>query len=1017
MWFGILGALLVHDGTAVISVSAARQRVLLAALLTQAGKTISADALAELVWDGAPPNGAAVTLRSHVMRLRGVLGPTAGSRLVTHHPGYLIEAAEQELDLLRFTSLCREGGAALRAGAWHQASDMLGEALRLWRGEPLGDVKSEALTAREVPRLTEMRLQALEARIDADLHLGRHAEVIAELKQLTAAYRLRERLHALLMLALYRDDRQADALAVYQRARATLIEELGAEPGSRLRELHQQVLAADPALKLPEPSRLGVIEILNAVPLELPATTVNFTGRTKELAALSALVDHYGGQAPGAIVVSAIGGAAGVGKTALAVHWAHQAAGRFPDGQLYVDLRGYDPAQPMSAADALAGFLRALGVPGKDVPPEEDERAARYRSLLAGRRMLVLLDNAGSAEQVRPLLPGTPGCVVIVTSRDSLAGLVARHGAIHLDLDLLPEADAVSLLQALIGERADAQPDAVRALAGHCCRLPLALRVAAELAAARPADPLAHMASELADQQQRLELLDAGGDPRTAVRAVFSWSYRHLDAAAAQAFRLAGLHPGRDFDGYALAALAGTGLEHARRMLAILVRAHLLRQAGPGRYGMHDLLRAYARELAANDGEDARHAALTRLLEHYLHTAATAIDAVLPAEARRRPHVPRSASPAPPVAEPAVARTWLDAEQANLVAVAEHAAANGWPGHATRLSATLGRYLENGGHFAQAHAIHTHARAAARRAGDHAAEADALNSLGLVAWWRGQYEQAAGLLRQALALHRETGDQNGQAYVLANLGIVVGQQCQYQQAAGYLRQALALHRETGDRTGEARALSNLGMVEQEQGRYARAASLYQESLILSRENGDKNSEAYGLVNLGEVEKLLGHCDQATAHFRRGLNLFREVGNRSAQSGPLARMGEVEMRQGHHEVAVDYYRQSLVLSRELGDPANEAAARNGLGDAFLAAGRPEDSRHEYTAVLSLAVRIGRKYELARAHDGLAGSYLATGDYSQARPHWQQALDLYTSLGAPEAEQVQARLARLARVAGR
>jgi hypothetical protein len=294
------------------------------------------------------------------------------------------------------------------------------------------------------------------------------------------------------------------------------------------------------------------------VPRELPALVRNFTGRSDELDTLTTLLDESGDRTLGTVVISAIGGTAGVGKTALAVQWAHRVAARFPDGQLYVNLRGYDPAQPMPAAEALGRFLRALGVPGRDILPEEDERAARYRSLLAGRRMLVLLDNAGSADQVRPLLPGPSACAVVVTSRDSLAGLVARDGAARLDLDLLPESEAVSLLRALIGERAHADPGAVARLAAQCCRLPLALRVAAELAAARPADPLAELSADLADQQQRLDLLNVGGDPRTAVRAVFSWSYRHLDAAAVRAFQLTGLHPGPDFDSYAVAALAGT---------------------------------------------------------------------------------------------------------------------------------------------------------------------------------------------------------------------------------------------------------------------------------------------------------------------------------------------------------------------------------------------------------------------------------------------------------------------------
>ena len=408
-------------------------------------------------------------------------------------------------------------------------------ALALWRGEPLADVESEVLASREVPRLAELRLQALETASRADLHLGRAADVIPELRRLaepTSAARVPA---PLLMLALYRDGRQAEALAAYQHARQMLIDELGAEPGPGLRELHQRILVADPALAVAEPwRRTATLPSRGPHPGSCRRPVPHFAGRDSELAALTGLLDRAGEQAPGAVVISAIGGTAGVGKTALAVHWAHQVAARFPDGQLYVNLRGYDPDQPMPAADALAGFLRALGVPGQDIPAEASERAARYRSLLAGRRMLVVLDNARQAEQVRPLLPGSPGCVTVVTSRDSLAGLVARDGAIRLDLDLLPPLGGGRPAAALIGARVDADPAAADALAARCARLPLALRVAAELAAARPAASLAELAGELADQQRRLDLLDAGGDPRTGVRAVFSWSYRHLDADAAR---------------------------------------------------------------------------------------------------------------------------------------------------------------------------------------------------------------------------------------------------------------------------------------------------------------------------------------------------------------------------------------------------------------------------------------------------------------------------------------------------
>jgi transcriptional regulator with XRE-family HTH domain len=376
------------------------------------------------------------------------------------------------------------------------------------------------------------------------------------------------------------------------------------------------------------------------VPRQLPTAVAGFTGRAAESAALTRILDDAGAGVPETVVIAAISGTAGVGKTALAVQWAHQAADRFPDGQLYANLRGYDQDQPMPAADALAGFLRALGLAGREIPLAEDERAARYRSLLAGRKLLIVLDNARSVEQVLPLLPGSPGCAVVVTSRDSLSGLVARYGAARLELDRLPPGEAVGLLRALIGRLVQDDPGAARTLATQCCGLPLALRVAAELAAARPDVPLAGLVTELADQRRRLDLLDAGGDPRTSLRAVFSWSYRHLGPEAARAFRLAGLHPGADFDSYAVAALTGTGLGQARTALDALARAHLVQPAGPGRYGLHDLLRAYARELAdAGDGEAEQDAALTRLFDHYLHAASIAMDALYPAERDRRPRI------------------------------------------------------------------------------------------------------------------------------------------------------------------------------------------------------------------------------------------------------------------------------------------------------------------------------------------------------------------------------------------
>jgi len=743
--FGLLGPVLVlRDGTPV-PVARGGQQAVLAALLLKAGRLVTTGELAEVLWGTEPPSTAGAALHNQVRRLRAALSPSGRQRICTGPGGYLIRVQPDELDLSRAEGLLAGARSAAGEGDWEQVSARAAAGLLLWRGQPMAGVQSDVL-AREVSRLAEIQLSLSELRLDAEIRLGRAAGVVSELRQLCAAHPLREHLHALLMLALHGCGRRAEALAAYQAARRVLIEELGSEPAAGLQELHEQVLAgtgpAPPAAlaradggpgaarqqaSAGQPAPDGTV---GALPRQLPAPVRHFVGRQPELAALSALLDCD--TTPAAPVISAIGGTAGVGKTALAVHWAHRVANRFPDGQLYVNLRGYDPDQRIPAADALAGFLRALGGPGEQIPLEPDERAARYRSLLAGRRMLIVLDNARTVEQVRPLLPGDSACAVVVTSRDALAGLIARDGAARLELDLLPLEDALEVLGELIGDRAAADPDATRRLAACCARLPLALRVAAELANARAAVPLATLASELAVEQDRLDLLNADGDARTDVRAVFSWSYRHLDAAAARAFRLAGLHPGPDFEVYAAAALTGTTRAQAGRLLGQLARAHLIQPAAPGRHGMYNLLRGYARELsAAQDSEEERRAALTYLFDHYLHGADMAINTLYPAERHRRPAISPPASPVPPVTSGTSARAWLDAELANLIAVTSHTADHGWPHHATRLARTLFRHLDTAGRFAEAKIIHRHAVRASRLAGDRPAEVAALIGLGL----------------------------------------------------------------------------------------------------------------------------------------------------------------------------------------------------------------------------------------------------------------------------------------------
>jgi DNA-binding SARP family transcriptional activator/tetratricopeptide (TPR) repeat protein len=1021
MQFHLIGPVEIHSAGQVIEIGPPQQRLLAAALAVDAGRLVTAESLIDRVWDEAPA-GARRTLHVLVSKMRRVLERACEPAqddvtVVRRSGGYVLQLDPDRVDLLRFRRLAE---AARQADDATELS-LLRAAVALWHGEPLSGLPGNwAARTREAWRQEYLEVAVAWAR--AELGSGDPAATIGTLTMLAEEYPLAESVPAALMRALCAVGRPADALACYAQTSRRLADELGVDPGAELQAIHQATLrdpnqhvrTSGPDLAVPVPVPVPTPAASDQagpmVPRELPAPVADFAGRASEFAALTALLDRRDEQVPGTLLISAIGGTAGVGKTALAVHWAHHVAGRFPDGQLYVNLRGYDPGQPVPAADALAGFLRALGVPGTDIPAEEDERAARYRSLLAGKRMLIIVDNAGSAGQVRPLLPGAPACTVVVTSRDALAGLVARDGAARLDLDVLPLDEAVALLRTLIGARVDADPVVAAELAELCCRLPLALRVAAELAATRPAAPLAALTAELADQGTRLDLLDAGGDAGTSVRAVLSWSYRYLNDDDARAFRLLGLHPGPDIEPYAAAALTGATVARARQTLDALARAHLIQPAGPGRYTMHDLLRAYALDLAAGtDTADERQAALTRLFDHYLHTAATAMDTLLPAESHRRPRVPRPATSVPPLPDPAAAKDWLDRELAVLVAAAEHAVTHGWPGHVTRLTATLYRYLHSGGHFPEAITVFRHALAAARHTGDRAAEATAVLHIGTVDWQLSRYPQAADNYREALALFRAAGDRAGEARALGSLGLGESALGSYEEAARRHQEAVAIHREIGDRFGEARDLGNLGLARQRQGRYPEAAGYHSQALDLSREIGDRQGEGYALTRLGVIDLRLSRYQAAAGYLGQAMALFREAGDTGGEADALTRLGEVYLGLGRHEQAAGNFERALAIFREIGDPGMEADALNGLGEVLLRTGDAGEARAHHAAALRLASEAGVPLAQARAHGGLARAYQADGDWPQARHHWQEALTRYTAIGAPEAGEIRARLA--------
>ena len=956
MEFSVLGPVRGWHDQRAVPLGGRQRRCVLAVLLLQAGQVVPLDRMVELIWDERPPGVVRNAVQTHVSRLRRALACDPDVTIEARPPGYVCRVPPERLDLHRFRLLVGEAG---RTTDIERSGELLRDALAQWQGRPLADVLTSDALQRLSAGLEEERLTALRQRLCVDLRLGRHAVVVDELADLVAGYPMREGLAELWILALYRCGRQADALAELRRIRARMVGELGVEPGPALRSLQQRILRADPALDLPAPPP-AADPVHRVVPAQLPADIAGFSGRDAELAELDALLLGDGSGAR----IAAVSGTAGVGKTALAVHWAHRVRPAFPDGQLYLDLRGYDPNRPMTTGEALTRLLDALDVSGRSVPVEVDALAGRYRTELADRRMLILLDNALSVEHVRALLPGTASCVVVVTSRDSLAGLVALHGARRLSLDPLPIDDATTLLRSLIGDRATADPVAAGVLAQQCARLPLALRVTAELAVSRPGTPLARLADELRDGRRRLRLLDAGGDLRAAVRAVLSWSYRHLPADAARLFRSLGCHPGQDFDLHSAAALARLDLDDADRLLDILVRAHVIHPGAPGRYGMHDLLRAYATELADTSDDTDPHAVRSRLFDYYLAAVGATTDALYPV--RRRAADPDT--PLPPTNDVARSKAWLNAERPNLVAICGYAATHGWPTHAVRLAATVYRYLE-GGHYADALAIHHHALGAARQLGDEHGEAHALTNLGLVHRLLGRYATATDHLRQALDLHRRIGDRDGEARTLSNLGIVEDRLGRPDSAADRLAQALTHHRQQADQHGTAAALTNLGGVCNGTGQFSRAADHLTEALVLFRELGDRGGEASALSNLAKAETGLRRYHQAAQHLEEALAHFRDLNHRYGQAVALSNLGPVYSRLGRHDHAIDHLGEALILFRDTGHRYGEASVLNGLGEALHQAARPGGLAH-HLAALDIATETGDRDEQARAHAGAA-----------------------------------------------
>ncbi|GIM91891.1 AfsR/SARP family transcriptional regulator [Paractinoplanes toevensis] len=979
--FGVLGAVEAQISGHPVGLGHARQCSVLAVLLVEAGRPVSIDQLIDRVWGDEAPQRADGALYSYLSRLRRAVAEAAEVGIERRPGGYVLTVDPQTVDLHLFRRLISQA----RSAEDRSAAELLTQALGLWRGEPFAGL--------DTPWLVSMRQSLLSERFAAELdhhdvllRLGRHAELLPSLSAAVAEHPLDERLTEQLMLALYRCGRQADADEQYRRIRRSLADELGSDPGAGLRRIHERILAADPTLVATKPA--APLARPN-VPTQLPADVRAFTGRDRELDALDRSLAPPDGDEPPLTVVL-LSGTAGVGKSALAVRWAHRVREAFPDGQLYVNLRGYDTEQPVAVGDALAGFLTALGVGGPEIPPGVEERAGRYRSELTGRRMLVLLDNASSVEQVRPLLPGTGSCLVLITSRDSLPGMVAIHGAERINLDLLPLADAVVLLRRLIGGRVDRETSVAEDLAAACARLPLALRIAAELAAARTDVSLAELVDELGDHRMRLDLLDAG-DPRAEVRAVFSWSYQNLPADAARMFRLLGLHPGDSVHVEAVAALTGTDVGEARRLLAVLVRASLVHAGRGGRYGMHDLLRAYAAELAAaQDPAPERKAALTRLFDHYLAGSVAAMSTLYPDGTEG-------------AGDPDAARSWIEAERPNLAAACIYGAAHGWYRFAIALAGTLFRYLDAGGPVAEAVTVTASAVSAARAVGDREAQARALSDLGRLHRRQGRLDEAADTYQQALILYADLGEHAAEAVALRNLGSVHWRLGDYRQAADHYRRASAHYERLGDIAGQADASVQLGRVDARLGDEAQAVTRLRSALELVTKLGDWYSEAYVLSLLARLSHEPADLEQAGIHLERSLAAIRQAGDRTAEAYALTDLAAVYAHGGRLTEAAGHLGRALLLHRRIGDRASEAEALNDLGQVLRAAGDATEARAQHEQALILAREIGDRYEQARAHDGIA----ATLDRDDGGPHRDLARRLFADLAVPSAPDLAAR----------
>ncbi len=936
MRFRVLGPLEIRADDTWAGISAPKWRSLLAALLINAGQVVPTDRLILEIWGDAPPAKATNLVSVYALRLRRLLGDEKGELLRTRAPGYQLRAEPQDVDALCFDSLVADGRRALAAGELDRAAGLLTEALSLWRGDAFLDVPASALVTAEAGRLQRARLDALELRIEADIGCGRHAQVVPELFRLTADHPMREGLWGLLMRALDGAGRHAEALTVYGKARDAIAEELGVDPGEQLQRLFEQILTEDtgraggteatsvapapqPQLPVPPPEP----------PRQLPAGITDFAGRAGDLELLSDLLP--GDDDSGAVKVALVTGAGGLGKTTLAVHAAHRLRPHFPDGQLYANLLGAS-SQPQAPADVLARFLRDLGVPSAQIPVDEDERAALVRGRLTGRRVLMLLDNARDSAQVRPLLPGSASCAVIVTTRSRLPDLPVTR---LVDLDVLDETSARALFTSIVGaRRAEAEAEATGEVLAACAGLPLAIRIAGARLAARAGWTVRTLASRLNSEQRRLDELKAGD---LAVRATFEVSFASLPPGqepdgvdAARAFRLLGLWPGPAISLPAAAALFGQPETGVEDVLEQLVDAHLLESPGPGVYRFHDLLRVYSAERSRAEQAEHRREAVRRILVWYLHTAEAAAQVISPHHTRVPLGEPLAWVQPLDFASLEDALSWCEGERVNLVAAVRQASADGLHDISWRLAAAAMSFFYRHSHWADW--IDTH--------------------------------------QIGLASARELGDRLAEAWMLHNLGMAYGAQGLPESVACF-EQAVDIYREIGDARSEARALNNLVHAQLELGRYEEVLEAAQSSLEMQRSLGKRYGEGITLNILGLALRGLGRFAEADEQFQQALAIFQELGEKHAEADTLSDLAQMYLDTDRVDDALGRLNESAAIRRHIGDRHGQARTLSLLGFAWRAAGKPDEAYRSLTQAQRIFEELGDHVQAAKIRAELDG----------------------------------------------